>query len=163
MDAHDPLKKGSAANHSIYNLSSDMLQSGGFTGNLDSLDDYSLEHLQDATKCLLAYVKGKVPNTPTNQPAAVSAINFVRGGRTAYNNGGGLLQLCNLHLSFESFLSYSDMVFPWKQADVCLRLLAGDWFILMYRRAIQTIVSEMEKDNTLMGDNRRVDIIVPYI
>ncbi len=96
MDAHD-IKPGLAANHSIYNLNADMLLNYGFTGDRDALDnllnrDNSLnnKYLDDATKCLLAYLHGTVANTPTNQPAAASAMNFLRGGRTAYNNGGGL-------------------------------------------------------------------------
>jgi hypothetical protein len=91
MDAHDPLKSGLAANHSIYNLSSDMLLNGGFSGNLDSLDP-NLQHLSDATNCILAYLQGWAPyNIPkqTGQSTATSTLNFIRGGQSAYNNGGG--------------------------------------------------------------------------
>ena len=93
MDAHDPLKNGLAANHSIYNLSSDMLLDGGFSGNLDNLDT-GMTHLSDATNCMIAYLRGwapynNIPKSPTNQPAPTSAINFIRGGQTSYNDGGG--------------------------------------------------------------------------
>ena len=79
MDAHDFTKTGLAANHSIYNLSSDMLLDGGFSGNLDSLDP-DLAHLSDATNCMIAYLQGwapyKIPHSPANQPASTSAIKF---------------------------------------------------------------------------------------
>ncbi len=99
MAAHDPLKMGLAANHSIYNLSSDMLLNGGFSGNLDALDfpykdPKTLDHLPDATNCLLSYLHGwapyNFPKTSANQPAATSALNFVRGGQASYNNGGSM-------------------------------------------------------------------------
>ena len=104
MAAHDPLKMGLAANHSIYNLSSDMLLNGGFSGNLDALDfPYNspepLHHLPDATNCLLSYLHGwapyNIPKTSTNQHTATSAINFVRGGRTSYYDGGSVFHLCS--------------------------------------------------------------------
>ena len=167
MAAHDPLKMGLAANHSIYNLSSDMLLNGGFSGNLDALDfpykdPKTLDHLPDATNCLLSYLHGWAPyNFPkNNQPAATSALNFVRGGRTSYNDGGSMSHLCG-------FLKFSVIYVPpfnklWLMC-VCACLLADQWLISIYRRAIQTIVMEMERDFNLMGDGRRVEIEVPYI
>ncbi len=32
----------------------------------------------------------------------------------------------------------------------------------IYRRAMQTMVLEMEKDFSLMGNNERIEIVVPY-
>ena len=39
---------------------------------------------------------------------------------------------------------------------------AGEWITLMYRRAMKTTVSEMEKDFSLMGNSKRIEIVVPY-
>ncbi len=96
MDAHDFKKEGLEANHSIYNLNSDMLLAGGFDAGRKDFDDWdtSLDHMSDATKCLLAYIHGAAPTrniskSSADKPAPTSAINFVRGGRTSYNNGGG--------------------------------------------------------------------------
>ena len=92
IDAHDSTKHGLVANHSIYNLSSNMLLNGGFPGNLDNMDT-DLAHLSDATNCMIAYLQGSapynIPKVPRNQPAPTSAINLVRGGQSSYNDGGG--------------------------------------------------------------------------
>ena len=62
MAAHDDTKKDLATNYGLYNLSLDLIQNSGYSGDLDP-DKWnnSLAHVEDATNIILDYLHGEAP------------------------------------------------------------------------------------------------------
>lgn len=83
---------------------------------------------------ILDYLRGDAPRqyVTVHQPAAASALNFIRGGRSGYDGNA----------------PQGHTKEDWDASN------------LLYRRAIATMVDQMAKDYTLMGDNRRINIAV---
>ena len=73
--------------------------------------------------------------TRVNLPPAASGLNFIRGGQSG----------------FEGYTPSGFSKATW------------DDELLSYRQAIATIVDQMARDTSLMGDNRRVDIDCDHI
>ena len=64
MAAHDEAKdgKGLATNYGLYNLSLDLIQDSGYSGDLDTSKwNNSLDHVEDATNIILDYLRGDAP------------------------------------------------------------------------------------------------------
>ena len=96
---------------------------------------------QDATNIILDYLRGDAPrkNIPkaAKLPPAASCIDFIRGGRSGYQG--------------TTPSSFANRAAEW------------DKEMLSYRQAVATMVDLMAKDTTLMGDNRRIEIVVDWV
>jgi hypothetical protein len=114
-DASKDKNTDKSANASIFNLSEDMLNQLGYTGNIHLLDP--LPALPDVVRII-----DKGINTWSVTPM----LNFVRGGRTAFKDG----------------VSYG---------------------VSDYRNAVATILKVFDSDNSLLGDERRVEIYVKHV
>ena len=104
--------------------------------------------IQAATNILLAYLRGTEPsknidriNGSLELPTAALALNFIRGGRSGYLGTA-----------------------PSGTKPDGTKITKAQWDAsnLLYRQAIATIVDQMAKDYSLMGDNRRVNVDVKW-
>lgn len=114
-DASKDGRTDGGANASIFNLSEDMLRQLGYQGDIHRLDPLS------ALPNVVLIIDNGVVNWGVTR-----MLNFVRGGRTAFNDG----------------VSYG----------------AAD-----YRNAVATVVRNIDRYPSLMWDDRRVEMNVPYM